>query len=77
MKTLQDMFKDLTGVDVEQNKISKYLESEKLDLCWADLRDADLCCADLQGADLRGADLKNIKITKEQLDQLTVIEENE
>ncbi|WFG97527.1 hypothetical protein M1770_05575 [Spiroplasma citri] len=30
MKTLQDMMKDLTGIDVEQNKISKYLESEKL-----------------------------------------------
>ncbi|WFG97151.1 pentapeptide repeat-containing protein [Spiroplasma citri] len=74
MKTLQDMIKDLTGINVEQNKISKYLESEKLDLRGADLRCADLCYAKLQGADLRDADLKDIKITKEQLDQLTVIE---
>ncbi|WFG95712.1 pentapeptide repeat-containing protein [Spiroplasma citri] len=100
MKTLQDMIKDLTGITVEQNKISKYLESEKLDLrCvnlrwadlqgadlrWADLKEADLRWTDLQGADLRGADLKdadlrgadlkNIKITQQQLDKLTVIEE--
>nr|CAK99929.1 hypothetical pentapeptide repeat protein [Spiroplasma citri] len=102
MKTLEDMIKDLTGITVEQNKISKYLESEKLDLrCvnlrwtdlkgavlrWADLKEADLRWTDLKGAVLRGADLcgadlrcsdlKNIKITQQQLDQLTVIEENE
>ncbi|WFG96370.1 pentapeptide repeat-containing protein [Spiroplasma citri] len=67
MKTLQDMMKDLTDITVEQEKINEYLENEVLDLRGADL----------QGADLRGADLKNIKITQQQLDKLTVIEENE
>ncbi|WFH00263.1 pentapeptide repeat-containing protein [Spiroplasma citri] len=67
MKTLQDMMKDLTDITVEQEKINEYLENEVLDLRGADLK----------GADLRGADLKNIKITKQQLDKLTVIEENE
>ncbi|AXF96323.1 hypothetical protein [Spiroplasma phoeniceum] len=62
MKTLQDLIKDLTGVTVEQNKINNYLSRKFLDL---------------QDADLRGADLKNIEITKKQLDQLIVIEDNE
>ncbi|WFG95577.1 pentapeptide repeat-containing protein [Spiroplasma citri] len=74
MKTLQDMIKDLTGINVEQNKISKYLESQKLDLRCVNLRCADLIGAVLEGADLRWADLKNIKITKEQLEQLIIIE---
>ncbi|WFH01053.1 pentapeptide repeat-containing protein [Spiroplasma citri] len=76
MKTLQDMIKDLTGINVEQNKISKYLENEELDLQGADLYRADLYRAKLQGADLRYADLKNIKITQQQLGQLTVIGED-
>ncbi|WFG99096.1 hypothetical protein M1770_03845 [Spiroplasma citri] len=76
MKTLQDMFKDLTGIDVEQNKISKYLESEKLDLRCVNLGCADLCYSKLQDVDLRYAGLKNIKITRQQLGQLTVIGED-
>ncbi|PQP78313.1 hypothetical protein C6B38_06915 [Spiroplasma sp. ChiS] len=67
MTTLQDLIKDLTDITVEQNKINEYLSREFLDL-----RDAKL-----QGTNLQGADLKDIKITKQQLDQLTVIEENE
>nr|CAK99288.1 putative pentapeptide repeat protein [Spiroplasma citri] len=82
MKTLKDMMKDLTGIDVEQDKISDYLEYEALDLQGAYLYRADLHWADLQGANLQGANLrwanlKGIEITKQQLDQLTVIEENE
>ncbi|APE74969.1 pentapeptide repeat-containing protein [Spiroplasma citri] len=77
MKTLHEMIKDLTGVSVEQNKISKYLESEKLDLRCVNLRCAVLRGAVLKEADLRWADLKDIKITKEQLEQLTVIEADE
>ncbi|PQP77944.1 hypothetical protein C6B38_09200 [Spiroplasma sp. ChiS] len=97
MKTLHEMIKDLTGIDVEQDKISDYLEEEVLYLQGADLRFADLQVPDLRGADLHradligvnlqdaclrgadlsGADLQGIKITKEQLDQLTVIEEDE
>nr|CAK98456.1 hypothetical pentapeptide repeat protein [Spiroplasma citri] len=91
MKTLYEMIKDLTGIDVEQNKINKYLENERLDLCGANLRcaylqsaeleGADLMGANLQGADLMGANLrfanlKDIKITQQQLEQLTVIEED-
>nr|CAK99170.1 hypothetical pentapeptide repeat protein [Spiroplasma citri] len=77
MKTLQDMIKDLTGITVEQDKISDYLESEKLDLRCVNLR-----CADLQGANLEGANLENacllgVRITKKQLEQLIIIEENE
>ncbi|PQP77936.1 hypothetical protein C6B38_09260 [Spiroplasma sp. ChiS] len=67
MKTLHEMIKDLTGIDVEQDKISDYLEEEVLYLHGAYLRYANLSCANLKG----------IKITKKQLDQLTVIEENE
>ncbi|APE74337.1 pentapeptide repeat-containing protein [Spiroplasma citri] len=56
MKTLHEMIKDLTGIDVEKNKISKYLEYEALDLedanlRWADLQGAKLWCADLRYAD--------------------------
>ncbi|WP_199558578.1 pentapeptide repeat-containing protein [Spiroplasma sp. ChiS] len=76
MKTLQDLIKDLTGINVEEQKINDYLEYEALDLKDANLQGADLCYAKLQDADLRDADLKDIKITKEQLDQLTVIEED-
>nr|CAK99598.1 hypothetical pentapeptide repeat protein [Spiroplasma citri] len=80
MKTIQDLIKDLTGVTVEQEKINEYLENEALDLQGADLYRADLHwadlqCANLQGANLRWANLKGIEITKQQLDQLTVIEE--
>ncbi|PQP78239.1 hypothetical protein C6B38_07395 [Spiroplasma sp. ChiS] len=67
MKTLQDLIKDLTDITVEQNKINEYLSREFLDLRGVKL----------QGTNLKGADLKDIKITKQQLDQLTVIEENE
>ncbi|WP_151202524.1 pentapeptide repeat-containing protein [Spiroplasma phoeniceum] len=87
MKTLQDMIKDLTGVTVEQNKINEYLKDERLDLkdvnlSGADLWGANLIEAALSGAnlnwtDLWGADLKNIEITKKQLDQLIVIEDDE
>ncbi|WFG99875.1 pentapeptide repeat-containing protein [Spiroplasma citri] len=65
MKTLQDLIKDLTDIIVEEQKINDYLENEPLDL-----EDADLSCANL-----RWANLTDIKITKEQLDKLTVIEE--
>ncbi|WFG95987.1 hypothetical protein M0C40_07750 [Spiroplasma citri] len=65
MKTLQDLIKDLTDIIVEEQKINDYLENEPLDL-----KDADLSCAYL-----RWANLTDIKITKEQLDKLTVIEE--
>ncbi|WFG96250.1 pentapeptide repeat-containing protein [Spiroplasma citri] len=84
MKTLQDMIKDLTGITVEQNKISKYLENEALDLQGAVLKEADLYRANLQGADLQGANLqwanlinanlRGASITKEQLEQLIIIE---
>ncbi|AXF95356.1 pentapeptide repeat-containing protein [Spiroplasma phoeniceum] len=87
MKTLQDLIKDLTDITVEEQKINEYLEYEALDLQGADLHWADLKGVNLQGADLHWADLKGvnlscanlkgIKITKEQLEQLTVIEENE
>ncbi|WFG96848.1 pentapeptide repeat-containing protein [Spiroplasma citri] len=75
MKTLYEMIKDLTDITVEQDKISDYLENEALDLRGADLHWADLQGANLQGANLRWANLKGIEITKQQLDQLTVIEE--
>ncbi|WFH00989.1 hypothetical protein M1771_03540 [Spiroplasma citri] len=42
MKTLQDMIKDLTGIDVEQEKINEYLENEALYLQGANLYRADL-----------------------------------
>ncbi|QJU61146.1 pentapeptide repeat-containing protein [Spiroplasma citri] len=58
MKTLYEMIKDLTGIDVEQNKINKYLENERLDLCGANLRCAYLQGAELEGADLMGANLQ-------------------
>ncbi|PQP78783.1 hypothetical protein C6B38_03985 [Spiroplasma sp. ChiS] len=82
MKKLQDLIKDLIGVTVEQEKINEYLEYETLDLQgadlhWTDLRYANLSCANLSCANLSCANLKGIKITKEQLDQLTVIEEDE
>ncbi|WFG97375.1 pentapeptide repeat-containing protein [Spiroplasma citri] len=75
MKTLYEMIKDLTGIDVEQNKISDYLSRKFLDLQDADLKYANLYRANLKGADLSGAVLKDIKITKKQLEQLTVIED--
>ncbi|PQP78731.1 hypothetical protein C6B38_04180 [Spiroplasma sp. ChiS] len=65
MKKLQDLIKDLTDIIVEEQKINDYLKNEPLDL-----EDTDLSCADL-----RWANLTDIKITKEQLDKLTVIEE--
>ncbi|PQP78847.1 hypothetical protein C6B38_03560 [Spiroplasma sp. ChiS] len=74
MKTLHEMIKDLTGIDVEQDKISDYLEEEVLylqgaylqgvDLYRADLHWADLQVADLRYANLSCANLKGIKITK-------------
>ncbi|ALA97526.1 hypothetical protein SKUN_00633 [Spiroplasma kunkelii CR2-3x] len=76
MKTLQDIIKDLTGITVEKQKINKYLESERLDLEDADLRGANLKCANLKDADLDGAYLYGIGITKEQIEQLTVIEDD-
>ncbi|WFG95595.1 hypothetical protein M0C40_05725 [Spiroplasma citri] len=42
MKTLQDLIKDLTGITVEQDKISDYLENEALDLRGANLQGAKL-----------------------------------
>ncbi|WP_374941397.1 pentapeptide repeat-containing protein [Spiroplasma citri] len=48
-----------------------------MNLRCADLQGADLQGAVLKEADLRWADLKDIKITKEQLEQLTVIEADE
>ncbi|APE74344.1 pentapeptide repeat-containing protein [Spiroplasma citri] len=80
MKTLKDMMKDLTDITVEEQKINEYLEDTDLscaDLSCADLRDANLQGTDLRSADLRCANLKGIKITKQQLEQLTVIEEDE
>ncbi|WFG99312.1 pentapeptide repeat-containing protein [Spiroplasma citri] len=77
MKTLYEMIKDLTDITVEQDKISDYLENEALDLRGANLMGADLSWADLPGVNLQGADLKGTEITKKQLEQLTVIEENE
>ncbi|WFG95819.1 pentapeptide repeat-containing protein [Spiroplasma citri] len=89
MKTLQDLIKDLTGITVEEQKINDYLEYEALDLRGADLKDANLQGADLSYADLQGAylqdtdlsfanlqdaDLQGTEITKQQLEQLTVIE---
>ncbi|ALA97649.1 hypothetical protein SKUN_00758 [Spiroplasma kunkelii CR2-3x] len=81
MKTLKDMIKDLTGVTVEKEKLNQYLESERLDLEGANLSDgnlegANLEDANLQGANLKGAYLCGIKITKKQLEQLTIIEED-
>nr|CAK99646.1 hypothetical pentapeptide repeat protein [Spiroplasma citri] len=90
MKTLHEMIKDLTGITVEFWKINEYLASEALYLfCTnlesanlkgaglqdADLKYANLYRANLKGADLSGAVLKDIKITKKQLEQLTVIED--
>ncbi|WFH00527.1 pentapeptide repeat-containing protein [Spiroplasma citri] len=46
------------------------------DLKCANLKDACLQGVDLSGANLRWADLQGIKITKQQLEQLTVIEED-
>ncbi|AXF95034.1 pentapeptide repeat-containing protein [Spiroplasma phoeniceum] len=87
MKILQDMIKDLTDITVEEQKINEYLSREFLDLQCSKLNGAVLRCAKLQDADLRGvnlsfadlrdADLKNIEITKKQLDQLIVIEDDE
>ncbi|WFG99701.1 pentapeptide repeat-containing protein [Spiroplasma citri] len=89
MKTLQDLIKDLTDITVEEQKINDYLENEALDLRGADLKDANLQGADLSYADLQGAylqdtdlsfanlqdaDLQGTEITKQQLEQLTVIE---
>ncbi|QED25556.1 hypothetical protein GL982_03945 [Spiroplasma citri] len=71
------MIKDLTGIDVEQNKISDYLSRKFLDLHGAKLNGAYLSWVDLKCANLSGANLKGIEITKKQLEQLTVIEENE
>ncbi|ALA97806.1 hypothetical protein SKUN_00919 [Spiroplasma kunkelii CR2-3x] len=91
MKTLKDMIKDLTGVTVEKEKLNQYLESERLDLEGANLeganlhranlKDANLKDANLEGAYLTGANLKyaylcGVKITKKQLEQLTIIEED-
>ncbi|PQP79708.1 hypothetical protein C6B38_00400 [Spiroplasma sp. ChiS] len=86
MKKLQDLIKDLTDITVEQNKINDYLENEVLNLIGVNLQDASLRCADLRcanlseadlsGADLRFANLQGIKITKEQLEQLIVIDED-
>ncbi|PQP79122.1 hypothetical protein C6B38_02305 [Spiroplasma sp. ChiS] len=59
MKTLHEMIKDLTGIDVEQDKISDYLEEEVLYLQGADLQGTDLRYANLSCANLKG-----IKITK-------------
>ncbi|PQP78213.1 hypothetical protein C6B38_07745 [Spiroplasma sp. ChiS] len=75
MKTLQDLIKDLTDIIVEEQKINDYLENEPLDLEDTDLSCAKLKDADLSCADLRWPNLTDIKITKEQLDKLTVIEE--
>ncbi|PQP78987.1 hypothetical protein C6B38_02965 [Spiroplasma sp. ChiS] len=72
MKTLQDLIKDLTDITVEEQKISNYLEEEVLYL-----QGADLYSADLHWANLTNANLDKVKITKEQLEQLTVIEEEE
>ncbi|ALA98517.1 hypothetical protein SKUN_001660 [Spiroplasma kunkelii CR2-3x] len=71
MKTIQDMIADLTGVTVEQEDIYLYLENEKLNLY-----DANLPFANLGHADLTNACLEGAKITKKQLDQL-IIEEDE
>ncbi|APE75601.1 pentapeptide repeat-containing protein [Spiroplasma citri] len=62
MKTLHEMIKDLTGITVEQNKISKYLEYEALDLQGAYLYRADLQCANLQGANLEYANLRSANL---------------
>ncbi|ALA97502.1 hypothetical protein SKUN_00609 [Spiroplasma kunkelii CR2-3x] len=70
MKTLKDMIPDLTGVTVEKEKLNQYLESERLDL-----EDANLWDANLEGAYLKGAYLCGIKITKKQLEQLTIEED--
>ncbi|AXF95470.1 pentapeptide repeat-containing protein [Spiroplasma phoeniceum] len=75
MKKLQDLIKDLTGVTVEQEKINEYLEYEALDLQGAYLRGAKLQDANLYRADLQCANLQGARITKKQLDQLIVIEE--
>ncbi|AXF95189.1 pentapeptide repeat-containing protein [Spiroplasma phoeniceum] len=92
MKTLHEMIKDLTGVTVENWKIREYLRIQVLDLqdaflncpnltrtvlAGAELEGANLKGADLRYANLSCANLKGIKITKEQLEQLTVIEEDE
>ncbi|AXF95250.1 pentapeptide repeat-containing protein [Spiroplasma phoeniceum] len=77
MKTLQDLIKDLTDITVEQNKINNYLKNEWLDLQGTDLYGADLSYAHLKDADLYDANLRGIKITKKQLEQLTVIEDDE
>nr|CAK99575.1 hypothetical pentapeptide repeat protein [Spiroplasma citri] len=84
MKTLKDMMKDLTDITVEEQKINEYLEDT--DLSCADLRDAvlidadlyraDLYRASLRGASLRGANLRGVRITKKQLEQLIIIEED-
>ncbi|QIA67751.1 pentapeptide repeat-containing protein [Spiroplasma citri] len=71
MKTIQDMIADLTGVTVEQEDIYLYLENEKLNLY-----DANLPFSNLGHADLTNACLEGAKITKKQLDQL-IIEEDE
>ncbi|WFG95986.1 pentapeptide repeat-containing protein [Spiroplasma citri] len=55
-----------------------YLQDTDLsfaNLRFAYLKDTSLSFANLQDADLQGANLKGIEITKQQLDQLTVIEE--
>ncbi|PQP77994.1 hypothetical protein C6B38_08905 [Spiroplasma sp. ChiS] len=74
MKTLHEMIKDLTEIDVEQDKISDYLEEEVLYLLGV-----DLSYADLRWVNLTNANLDKVKITKKQLEQLTVtvIEEDE
>ncbi|WFG96854.1 pentapeptide repeat-containing protein [Spiroplasma citri] len=80
MKTIQTLIKDLTGINVEQNKISKYLENADLrcaNLSYAKLQGANLQDTDLSFANLQDADLQGTEITKQQLEQLTVIEENE
>ncbi|PQP78308.1 hypothetical protein C6B38_06875 [Spiroplasma sp. ChiS] len=73
MKKLQDMIKDLTAVTVEEQKINYYLDLEYEPL---DLEGAKLRWVDLQGVDLSFAKLKGVKITKQQLDKLTVIEDD-
>ncbi|GAA6238923.1 MAG: hypothetical protein SPLM_10400 [Spiroplasma phoeniceum] len=77
MKDLQELIKDLTGINVEEWKINRYLQNERLNLSNTNLVGVDLSDTYLRRSNLTGADLRGIKITKKQLNQLTIIEENE